>query len=362
MPRIIDYSKYSKEELTAESIELKKRKKYGLVWDEERDPEKVVQDCKRQLPVLKEVKTKTIQNDSNKPTHLLIEGDNYHTLSVLNYTPQNALDVIYIDPPFNTGSRSWKYNNAYVDREDSYRHSKFISFMANRLRLTKPLLKKDGIIIVAIDDYEINTILFLLNDIFQERNRLGSITVVHNPRGRNDDKFFATSHEYMLVYAKDADSAVAGNFKLSENDKGKYNLEDDISRYNLTSFIRTGNNSDRETRPNLFYPIYYSKENDFLSLEKEKGVEELFPINNHGDEKTWRWGKETFLEKYKTELCVKEVKGINQIFKKRRLLGQGKRPKTIWYDPKYDASSNGIMVLRDILGRGDHFPYPKSIF
>jgi len=360
--RKTDYTKYSKEELIAEITELKKRKKYGLVWDEERELEKVVMQCKKELPVLKEVKSKAINNDPDKPTHILIEGDNYHALSVLNYTHQNAIDVIYIDPPFNTGSRSWKYNNDYVDKEDSFKHSKFISFMASRLRLSQSLLKDDGIIIVAIDDYEIHSVRFLLDEIFQENNRLGSITVVHNPRGRNDDKFFATSHEYMLVYAINSEQAFVGNFKLSEEDKEKYNLEDDISRYNLTSFIRTGNNSDRVTRPNLYYPIYYSSGSDSLSLDNQKGSQKFLPINIHGDEKTWRWGQKTFIEKQQTELCVKEVKGQNRIFKKRRLLGQGKRPKTIWYDSRYDASSNGIMVLRDILGRGDHFPYPKSVY
>jgi len=100
--RKIDYTKYSKEELIAEITELKKRKKYGLVWDEEREPEKVVTQCKKELPVLKEVKKKAINNDPDKPTHMLIEGDNYHSLSVLNYTHQNAVDVIYIDPPYNT--------------------------------------------------------------------------------------------------------------------------------------------------------------------------------------------------------------------------------------------------------------------
>ena len=103
-----DYSDYSKKDLIAEITELKKRKKYGLVWDEKRESEKVVTQCNDELPVLKEVKSKAIQNDSTKPTHILIEGDNYHALSVLNYTHQNAIDVIYIDPPYNTGALVFK--------------------------------------------------------------------------------------------------------------------------------------------------------------------------------------------------------------------------------------------------------------
>ena len=109
MTKKIDYTKYSKEELIAEITEIKKRKKYGLVWDEERDLEEVVTQCKKELPVLKEVKNKAIINDPDKPTHILIEGDNYHALSVLNYTHQNAIDVIYIDPPYNSYMCSFFY-------------------------------------------------------------------------------------------------------------------------------------------------------------------------------------------------------------------------------------------------------------
>src|SRR3989339_1079377 len=132
--------------------ELKKKKKYGLVWEEK--PEEVVEMCKAKLPVLKEVKSKEIITDSDKPMNLLIEGDNYHALSVLNYTHKGKIDIIYIDPPYNTGAKDWKYNNDYVDSNDMFRHSKWVSMMNNRLKLAKKLLKKDGVLICAIDDNE----------------------------------------------------------------------------------------------------------------------------------------------------------------------------------------------------------------
>lgn len=127
------YSDWTKEELIAEIKKLKERKKYGLVWEEKE--EKVVEECKSRLPVLKEVKNKEIVNDENKPVHLLIEGDNYHSLSVLNYTHEKSIDVIYIDPPYNTGNKDFVFNDKYVDPEDDYRHSKWLSFMEKRLRL-----------------------------------------------------------------------------------------------------------------------------------------------------------------------------------------------------------------------------------
>ena len=356
-----DYSGWSKEDLVREIRKLEKRKKYGVVWEDK--PEEVAELCKEKLPVLVEDKDREILTDTKSPTNILIEGDNYHALSVLNYTHKGKADVIYIDPPFNTGNKTWKYNNNYVERDDEFRHSKWISFMNKRLRLSKNLLNTSGIIVVAVDDYEMHTLRLLMDEIFGEDNRLGTIVVVHNPRGRNDDKYFATMHEYMLVYAKNTSFASVGYFALTEEDQDSFSMEDGISPFNLTSFMRTGNNSDRSTRPKLFYPIYYESEKNKLSLDKTKNSVELLPINSAGREKTWRWGEQTFLEKKDTELVVRKVKDIYRIFKKRRLSDlKGKKPRSVWYNPRYDASSHGIMLLQDMFGKTDVFPYPKSIW
>ena len=350
----------TKEELIREVKKLKKRKKYGIVWEEK--AEKVAELCNEKLPVLEENKPKEINTGEKGPINILIEGDNYHALSVMNYTHKGKIDVIYVDPPYNTGSTTWTYNNKYVDKEDAFKHSKWISFIYKRTKLAKNLLKTNGIFMCAVDDYECHNLRHILDEIFGEDNRLGTIVVIHNPRGRSDDKFFATSHEYLLVYAKNRKFAKVGTFNLSEEDKIQYNKEDDISPYNVTSYMRTGNNSNRSDRPGLFYPIYYNEKTNTLSLESSKDSIKILPINTHGEEKTWRWGKETFNEKNRTELFVRKVRAQYRIFKKRRLLGAYKKPKTIWHEPKYDASSSGIMILRQILGRGDHFSYPKSLY
>lgn len=145
-----DYSNFTKEQLLSLIEKLEDKKKYGLVWDEERVPEKVVDECINNLPVLSEIKDKEISTDGNDPTHIIIEGDNFHALSVLNYTHSGKIDVIYIDPPFNTGAKDWKYNNSYVDINDTWRHSKWIQFMYNRLKISKDLLADDGVLICAI--------------------------------------------------------------------------------------------------------------------------------------------------------------------------------------------------------------------
>ena len=117
-----------------------------------------------------------------------------------------------------------------------------------------------------------------------------------------------------------------------------------------------------QERPNLFYSIFYNPETNKLSLDKNSKSVELLPINEAREEKTWRWGKDTFLEKCKTELLVRKVKDKFRIFKKRRITNiAGRKPKTVWHGPKYDSSTYGIMVLQDMLGRNNAFPYPKSI-
>ncbi|MBN9352416.1 MAG: site-specific DNA-methyltransferase [Chitinophagaceae bacterium] len=354
------YENYTKEQLI-DKIKLLEKQRYGLVWEDK--PEEIADQCERELPVLTEDKTKEIVKDHSKPTNFIFEGDNYHTLYTLNFTHKRKIDTIYIDPPYNTGNKSWRYNNDYIDKEDRFRHSKWLSFMSKRLRLARRLLKETGIIICAIDDYEFASLKLLFDEIYGEQNRLGTLVVVHNPRGRNDDKFFASQHEYVLVYAKNSDKATIHHFALNDDDKDQYKKADDISPFAETSFIRTGNNSKRIERPNLYYPIYYNEKTNELSLTKSKGWEELLPLNNDGEEKTWRWGKETFLELQATELFVKKVKGENKIYKKRRLTDNtGKKPKTVWYDSKYDASSNGIMLLQKILGKDNTFNYPKSLF
>ena len=173
--------------------ELKKKKKYGLVWEDK--PEDVVKMCKEKLPVLKEVKSKEIITDKNKPMNLLIEGDNYHALSVLNYTHKGKIDVIYIDPPYNTGAKDWKYNNNYVDVNNQWRHSKWISFMNNRLKLCKTLLTKTGVLVCTIDDNEQENLGLLLKELFPNRE-ITCVTIVHNPRGVQGTNFNGPSRNF----------------------------------------------------------------------------------------------------------------------------------------------------------------------
>jgi adenine-specific DNA-methyltransferase len=134
-------------EITDLKAQIRKLKKnnLGLVFEDK--SEDVVEQSKTKVPVLKEVKKNRLNLDEAYPNNLMIEGDNYLALSVLNYTHKKNIDLIYIDPPYNTGAKNWKYNNDYVDKDDEYRHSKWLSFMRHRLTLAKELLKDDGVLI-----------------------------------------------------------------------------------------------------------------------------------------------------------------------------------------------------------------------
>jgi len=199
-----DYSKLGKDDLLKVIEKLESRKKYGLIWDEEKTKEQFEKESENALPVLKEVKGKEIKTDPAKPTNILIEGDNYHSLSVLNYTHQGRIDVIYIDPPYNTGNKDFKYNDRWVDKEDTYRHSKWLSFMAKRLRLARRLLTNAGVMFVSIDDNELAQLKLICDDIFEENNVEVMIwrKVGEGDAGAGRMKItyrFRLEHEYIIV-------------------------------------------------------------------------------------------------------------------------------------------------------------------
>jgi adenine-specific DNA-methyltransferase len=217
----------SKEKLLAEvermKKELKNRKKYGLVWEDK--PEEVVEMCKKRLPVLKEVKEKEIITDKSKPVNLLIEGDNYHALSVLNYTHAGKIDVIYIDPPYNTGNKDFIFNDNYVDREDSYRHSKWLSFMEKRLKLAKNLLKDTGVIFISIDDNEVAQLKLLMDnpDLFGENNFVTILsiqmsTVQGEKVGAAKKGTIVKNTEFCLIYSRTPNKQVVKNILYDPTD------------------------------------------------------------------------------------------------------------------------------------------------
>ena len=163
------------------------KKKYGLLWEEHE--ERVDQELKTKIPVFIEDKEKEIVLDKNKNINFLIEGDNLHSLYMLEKTHKNSIDMIYIDPPYNTGKKDFIYNDKIVNEDDDFRHSKWISFMHNRLVLAKKLLSYKGVIFISIDDNEQAQLKLLCDEIFGEENFVAMLSVENNPKGRKNSNF-----------------------------------------------------------------------------------------------------------------------------------------------------------------------------
>jgi adenine-specific DNA-methyltransferase len=349
-----NYQRWSKEKLIQEAVELKRRKKYGLVWEEEKEPERVVLECQEKLPILKDEKNKEILLNKEKPTNLLIEGDNYHALQVLNYTHKGMVDVIYIDPPFNTGAKNWKYNNNYVDKDDSYRHSKWLNLMNKRLKLAKELLKDDGVLICAIDENELWHLGCLLEEIFFNYE-IHPITIIHNPRGVQGKNFSYTNEFAFFVFPKG--KQIIGPRKLDE---------DEIYWSNLRNW---GGESLRKNAKNCFYPIIIKRnkivgfgdipKNDFhpkKQTEKKDNKYYVWPIDVKGIERKWRYAKQS-VESIIDLLRIKKLKDRIEI----EIGKPYGKVRTVWQNKKYDAAEYGTKLVHALVPDA-HFDFPKSIY
>ena len=179
---------------------LRSFKKYGLVWEEKL--EEVEERLREEIPVLTEVKERAIISDSvDAPNHILIEGDNLEALTTLSYTHEGAIDVIYIDPPYNTGNKDFIYNDKFVDAEDEYRHSKWLSFMSKRLRIAKRLLSDKGVIFISIDDNEQAQLKLLCDEIFGADKFVGAIVWFKKRKGSFLSNKLVSLTEYILPYS-----------------------------------------------------------------------------------------------------------------------------------------------------------------
>lgn len=345
-------SERSREELLEIIKSLKKQKKFGLVWEDK--PEKVATECKQKLPVVKEEVNKVIcDTNITEPTNIIIEGDNYHALSVLNYTHAGKIDVIYIDPPYNTGAKNWKYNNSYVDSEDSYRHSKWISMMDKRLRLAKNLLSELGSMIIAIDENELAHTLLLVKEVFGVKYNIDCIAIVHNPGGIQGANF-SYCHEYAIF--------VYPNISHYINPEKR----DDYIEQPLRDWGKE--NSKRTGSPNCFFPIICKdrqivgfgdvpEENYHPTAVNEYRSDELliWPIDGKGIERRWRFARNS-IHKIIDELVVVEKSGVMDIHRRKQIFPR----KTVWDKSTYNANIYGSQLLSKMIKT--KFDFPKSLY
>lgn len=179
--------------------EINQRKKYGLAWDKDKNQEEVIQFQNKNIPFLNQNELSILKDDGIN--HILIEGDNYHALSALLMAGVIDFDIIYIDPPYNTGNADFVYNDKFVGEDDGYRHSKWLSFMEKRLRLAREIMSDEGVIFISIDEHELFQLKLLCDSIFGEHNYIENFIWIKNSI-KNLSKTTSTNHEYILCYAK----------------------------------------------------------------------------------------------------------------------------------------------------------------
>jgi len=214
----------------------------------------------------------------------------------------------------------------------------------------------------AIDDYELPYLEGLLDAVFQPENRLGNLVIEIKPSGRTNDKYLATSHEYLLFYAKNAVDADIDFFPLSEEQAAQYSLGDGDGNFKWRDFLRTGGYSTPQERPNSYYPIFFNPETKEARLEEFEGAEKILPIDSEGNHRVWRKTPPSFLEHLeKGEINFSTNRRGEWKVQIIDRIKDGTRPKSVWVNPKYDASSHGTKLLKALFGEGAGFSFPKSI-
>lgn len=380
---------------------LRENKTYGLVW--EHNPEEAYELLRSKLPVFTEDKSKYIgSEDPSAPNHILIEGDNLHALHTLCFTHEGKFDLIYIDPPYNTGTKDWKYNNDYVDDKDAYRHSKWLTLMENRLKVAKKLLKpEDSCLIVTIDDNECLHIGCLLEQLFPNAN-MQMITTVISPGGRGKKKGtdFTRTEEY-IFFLRFGECAVCPEVRVEESIALPWR---GLIRGTLAN--GRGKHGVGACGPNQFYPIYVNNATrriekigepimegvDRFTVPQIEGCTAVFPVRQDGTEMNWGCVpdeaesklKNGYLrvsgyypnkpQQYNIQYLTKGT--INDILSGKAIVdghsadgsvtgyyptGKPMLPTTVWNISSHYATQNGTELLKSIFG-DSIFDYPKSLY
>lgn len=318
---------------------LRENKSYGLVWEDK--PEDIEERLRDELPILTEVPERAIiSEDKDAPNHILIEGDNLETLATLAYTHEGKIDIIYIDPPYNTGNKDFIYNDSYVDKEDSYRHSKWLSFMSRRLKIAKKLLSDRGVIFISIDDNEQAQLKLLCDETFGENNFLSEIMWHKNYASANDSKTFSKVLDYILAYRK-TDKFIRNLLPRTEkqNTLYKYDSNDGKGKW------RSDNLSVRT----------YSVNYDFPIVNPITGVEYNPPKG-----RSWMTNKER-IQEWITETRVYfglNGKGAPQLKRYLSEVQQGVVPTTYWSYDDCGHNDEARKEIKDIFGQPP-FDSPK---
>lgn len=325
-------------------------KKYGLVW--EKHEEEVDEKMKLNIPVFVEDKSREIVADKESgECNFLLEGDNLHSLKLLDKSHRGKVDVIYIDPPYNTGNNDFIYNDTYLDSNDGFKHSKWLSFMYERLILAKNLLSPEGAIFISIDANEFAQLKLLCDSIFGESNFIGSLIWRKKTGGGQTDEFFVTEHEYIFGYRK---SPQFKWYEFTEDAKeSDFKYEDEVGKFSITKLEKWGSSAHKEDRPTMYFPITDPDGNDF------------YPVAPDGKDGRWRVGKERLLDIISTNKIYWQYDKKNAKWtpyeKNYYADAKGKllKSRSILWDVA--ETGTATKLLTDIFGEKDVFQNPKPI-
>lgn len=315
-------------------------KKYGLVWEEHE--ENVDVKMRTHIPVFTEVKEREISVAPDKPYNFLLEGDNLHSLYLLEKTHKGAIDLIYIDPPYNTGGSDFRYEDTIVSKEDGFRHSKWISFMQCRLNIARKLLSENGVVFISVDDNEMAALLLLCDEIFGQENRVETIIWKNKYGAGAKTVGFISVHEYILCYSKKPIKDLTS--ELDEDGQAAYNKKDE--KYStrggyLTQPLMTMSLGDR---PNLVYDVEYN--GDIITPRKQ-----------------WVWSRERLevaiqndeVEFNKQKDGTYSVRAKKYLYDEFGNIRRGK-PITIFNGP---FTQDGTKEIREHFGTEDAFKFAK---
>lgn len=324
------------------------QKKYGLVWEKEADAETVYNHSL----FLREVTEKRIYTSDTTPVHWLIEGDNYHSLYVLLQTHRQKIDLIYIDPPYNTGNRDFKFKDHFSDTEAAYRHSRWIAFMEKRLRLARQLLSPSGAIFISIDDIELAQTKLLCDEIFGEKNFVANFIRKCKTGSGHDSGKIAVEFDYMLCYNKDSTRQKFNKQHLDVEADAKYRYQDTFVSHRGKYYLR-----------DLDYKGSYSPTLDY-PITAPDGTE-LWPGGAFGRPNTWRWSREKLEWGLQHDFIVfrRNAKQWKVYIKQYQFVDNqdNKRVRQLPHRAMIEfINSKGSNELKDILHE-DIFTHPKPV-
>ncbi|MDO9579548.1 MAG: site-specific DNA-methyltransferase, partial [Bacteroidales bacterium] len=390
-PESVTENKIDWEQLKAtlgEDIEFKDER-YHLNWAGKSEAFRALQTPTTATLIPDKEESVNFDNSEN----LFIEGENLEVLKILQKSYFGKIKMIYIDPPYNTGNdfiysdkfaesrvdylkrSGTKDENGMITREGLFRnsrdsghyHSNWLSMIYPRLFLARNLLREDGVIFVSIDDNEVHNLRMLMNEVFGEENFLGQISVQSNPRGRQSEKFLATVHDYILIYARNSESCDITGATLTEEQLNEFNFEDEKGKkYRLLGLRQRGSASLREDRPFMYYPIYVNPKTTKISLvQSDKHTICVFPKKSTGQYGRWMWSK----EKVSKEIDKVEAKLISKrnewdIFVRDYLEKEGeerkRKIKTIWSENFFN-NQNGTVEVKELFNGNKIFDFPKAV-